>query len=284
MITVGVIFRNEEKYLGKCIISILDQTYRDFELILLNDASTDNSESIVRSFKDTRIIYLKNIEPSGISKSRNICVKNAKGKYIFFSDADCTVDKNWIMEGLKYFEKGYLGVEGKTLVMSGAHTILNKATSNLHGGQWMTRNMAYNIDIINKLNGFDEKFGNTMEDRDLALRVLKHGEIFFNKNMLAYHAIKTFTFKILATSFRNIGRAQVYLYKKHRDKRIPFYFIIQPTHLLVIIFPPLLLYKLYRDKARGFRDIQALFFFYIGYIIQRYWIWKTAFEEKVFVI
>lgn len=284
MVTVAITFRNEAKYIGECIKAILGQTHNDFELILLNDASTDNSEDMAKAFKDPRIRYLKNNINLGIAKSRNICLDSAKGDYIFFTDADCVVAKDWLAEGLRYLKKGCLGVEGKTLAISDEHTILHKVVANLHGNQWMTCNMAYSTDAIKKLNGFDEKFYNMMEDRDLALRVLKNGSIFFNKNMLVHHHLKKLTFKMQADTFKGMGKARVYLYKKYRDKnRYPF-FIIYPTHLLTVIFPPLLLYKIYRDKLRNAQDVKILFYAYIGYIIERYWMWKTALKEKIFLI
>lgn len=80
---------NAERYLNTCINSVLAQSFQDFELILVNDGSTDSSESICDEYaaKDNRIRVF-HIANSGVSTARNIGLDNAKGKYIAFLDAD----------------------------------------------------------------------------------------------------------------------------------------------------------------------------------------------------
>ena len=77
---------NAEKYVGDCIHSILGQTFTDFEFIIINDASTDSSPAIIRSFKDKRIRLLNNRER--FYPTRNKGLRVAKGKYICIMDAD----------------------------------------------------------------------------------------------------------------------------------------------------------------------------------------------------
>lgn len=77
---------NAEKYLGECIRSILEQTFTDFEFVIINDASTDSSPDIIRSFKDKRIRLLNNRTRS--YPTRNKGLKVARGKYICIMDAD----------------------------------------------------------------------------------------------------------------------------------------------------------------------------------------------------
>ena len=80
---------NSENYLEKCINSIINQTYKDIEVILINDGSTDSSIEICKKYavKDKRIKII-NKKNTGVSNSRNIGIDNAKGKYIFFIDSD----------------------------------------------------------------------------------------------------------------------------------------------------------------------------------------------------
>lgn len=80
---------NVEKYLAACIDSILSQTFRDFELILVNDGSTDRSPAICDDYakKDSRIRVIHKIN-GGVSEARNCGLKAAKGEYIFFIDSD----------------------------------------------------------------------------------------------------------------------------------------------------------------------------------------------------
>ncbi|MBR2937025.1 MAG: glycosyltransferase [Oscillospiraceae bacterium] len=89
MISVIVPVYNAEKYLPKCIESILAQTYRELELILVNDGSTDGSGHICDAYqkKDHRVIVI-HAENGGVSKARNIGMAHATAEYIAFVDAD----------------------------------------------------------------------------------------------------------------------------------------------------------------------------------------------------
>lgn len=86
---------NAEKYLCEAIESVLKQTYTDFELLLINDKSTDNSKEICREYseKDSRIVLLENnSESHGPGPTRNIGLDYATGEYIYFMDADDWID------------------------------------------------------------------------------------------------------------------------------------------------------------------------------------------------
>ena len=95
-ISVIVPVFNAEKYLRKTIDSILNQSFTDFELILVNDGSTDSSKKICEEYalKDKRIILL-NQENQGVSVARNNGLKIAKGDYISFIDSDDWIIKNF---------------------------------------------------------------------------------------------------------------------------------------------------------------------------------------------
>lgn len=78
---------NSQDYLEKCIKSLISQTLKDIQIILINDGSTDNSEKIIKSFDDERIVYIsKNNE--GIGKTRNLGIDKATGEFLAFVDSD----------------------------------------------------------------------------------------------------------------------------------------------------------------------------------------------------
>lgn len=95
LLSIIVPVYNTEKYLAKCIDSILNQTYEDFELILVDDGSKDNSGDICDSYaqKDSRIRVL-HIERSGVIHARKTGVTEAVGEYVTFVDADDWIDDN----------------------------------------------------------------------------------------------------------------------------------------------------------------------------------------------
>ncbi len=87
-ITVLMPVYNEEKHIKKSVNSILKQTYENFEFLIINDASKDNTLSILNSYSDPRIKIINNKKNWGITRSLNIGLKKANGKYIARMDAD----------------------------------------------------------------------------------------------------------------------------------------------------------------------------------------------------
>ena len=88
---------NTAQYISDSINSVLSQTYDNWELIIVDDCSTDNSIEVISSFEDSRIILLKNKNNSGAALSRNYALKEAKGKWIAFLDSDDV----WVPEKLE---------------------------------------------------------------------------------------------------------------------------------------------------------------------------------------
>lgn len=105
-VSVIVPVYNTEKYLPRCIDSILAQTFIDFELIIVNDGSEDNSGKICDNYalKDSRIIVIHK-ENEGVSIARNIGVKSSTGKYITFIDSDDKVSTNYLFKLIEIHEK-----------------------------------------------------------------------------------------------------------------------------------------------------------------------------------
>lgn len=79
---------NAEKYIGEAIESILNQSFTDFEFIIVNDGSTDNTKDIILSYSDPRVVYLENEKNSGIVVTLNKGIDNATGEYIARMDSD----------------------------------------------------------------------------------------------------------------------------------------------------------------------------------------------------
>jgi glycosyltransferase involved in cell wall biosynthesis len=79
---------NTGKFIAESIKSVIDQTYRDWELIIVDDCSTDNTDEVVNSFRDKRIKYLKNKKNLGAAMTRNRALREARGEWIAFLDSD----------------------------------------------------------------------------------------------------------------------------------------------------------------------------------------------------
>lgn len=90
---------NSEKFISETIESVLSQTYQNWEMIIINDKSTDNTENIVKEYikMDNRIRLINLCENSGAAVARNTALKNANGRFIAFLDSD----DRWKMDKLK---------------------------------------------------------------------------------------------------------------------------------------------------------------------------------------
>lgn len=96
-VSVIIAVYNTEKYIEKCLDSLLSQTYPNIELVVVNDCSTDNSLKILKKYtkKYSNIILIDNKENRGLSYSRNIGLENASGEYIGYIDSDDYVDQDY---------------------------------------------------------------------------------------------------------------------------------------------------------------------------------------------
>lgn len=99
-ISIIVPIYNTEKYLKKCLDSLINQTKENIEFILINDGSTDKSEEIIKSYNDKRIKYYKN-KNRGIGKTRNFGIEKSNGEYLMFIDSDDYVSNNCCEEMYK---------------------------------------------------------------------------------------------------------------------------------------------------------------------------------------
>ena len=105
LISVIIPVYNSERYLNKCIDSILHQTYRNLEVICIDDGSTDHSVEIVKEyvFKDKRVKLYRN-EAKGVSAARNYGLDKCKGQYVMFVDSDDWIELDICREALKIIE------------------------------------------------------------------------------------------------------------------------------------------------------------------------------------
>lgn len=275
---------NDEKCIKNALDAIVSQSYKDFELVIIDDCSSDSTPSIIKGYKDERIKVYRNEKNSGIAKSRNRASKLAKGKYLFFTDSDCIVDKNWLKEGLKAFNDA-LGVEGVTHYISKDYvpTLSDKLPGVIgQNEQYMTCNIAYLKEVFDKYGYFDERY-HYHDDREFALRVLKHGKINFCKTMKVIHQKKLWNFKsMIKTAERAEDR--VLLFKDYGETGVIWCRILFPRSILKIIFPPVLIYTFFHNRIVTWNDFKVFLSIYPAVVYERIIIWKKAIKEKVFLI
>ena len=116
---------NAEQLIGESIASVLAQTYPHFELLILDDGSSDKTSEVVRGFQDPRIQILRHDQNQGLVSSRNDLVRAAKGKYIAFLDADDLAEPSRLAAQVEFLEGGMADICGAD------HYTLYQATGKL---------------------------------------------------------------------------------------------------------------------------------------------------------
>lgn len=173
-ISVVVPTRNRANLLKRCLKSLKDQDYQNFEVIVIDDGSKDETKKITKQFeKELDLKYLFQ-ENKGPTAARNLGIKKAKGGIVAFIDDDCLASEKW----LKMINKALVkveGVEGETVSDNGV-TPFSHYIKNIKGSQYPTCNIAYRKEALEKVGGLDEKFPIPFrEDSDLAFSILERG-------------------------------------------------------------------------------------------------------------
>ena len=177
---------NGEKYLREAIESVLNQTFTDFEFIIVNDGSTDNSLEIIQSYDDERIKIINNEKNIGLTKSLNKALKQAKGEYIARQDADDVSLPNRFEEQVRYFEghpevvllgtSVYLIDENEKIV--GKRIVLAKPSIKdlFKENHFNHGSVMFKKEIVNQLGGYNELIRYS-QDYELWLRITKYYDV-----------------------------------------------------------------------------------------------------------
>lgn len=174
-VSVGITVYNVEKYLRECLESVLNQTFTDFEVIMVDDGSTDNSFEICQEyvFKDKRF-KLYHQENKGLAGARNTCLKHMSGEYVTWVDSDDWIEvnylKNLVMEqirtqadivsmGFKIFGNGKYYIVGEDISKKYGElqdNIIPKeiAIADIFSGEYFLIHMWGNLIDINLYSGF----------------------------------------------------------------------------------------------------------------------------------
>lgn len=196
LISIIVPTYNRQNLIVCSIESILNQTYKNIEIIIINDGSTDGTKDVLKKIKDSRVRVFNNENNQGASASRNIGVNKAIGSFIAFQDSDDI----WYQEKLE--------IQYKKLITSGADAvscsfyrkdtkgieslvpntkIIDKITENnniinlkqiLRSNLISTQTLLIKKEVFKTLKGFDTNL-KSLEDWELAIRLLKNHKIYF---------------------------------------------------------------------------------------------------------
>ena len=198
-ISIIVPIYNEEENLRKCIESLINQTYKELEIILINDGSTDKSKEIIESFKDKRIIAIHK-KNTGISDTRNIGIGKSTGDYIMFVDSDDYLELNCIERLIETAEK-----ENSEIVMFNYYLETPSKRIEIKLPKIEARNLKEDKDLLTKIHLGpctkifkaelikDNLFPLNLKYEDVPFvveAVIKAGKISFVPNYLYHYVIK----------------------------------------------------------------------------------------------
>lgn len=220
LVSIVVPVYNVEEYLEKCLNSIVNQTYKNLEIVCIDDGSPDHSINILNKFaeKDNRIKIIRQ-KNKGLSGARNTGIKNSSGKYITFVDSDDWIEKNMIELLLKKAES-----ENLDLVICGRNHIkyseiksigLNKIDKILSGR--ILNGKEYFLEITSKTNLFTASAYNKL----YLLEKIKKENLNFPEGRIYEDLL--FIFKYLYFSKRvNIIDKALYNYVVSRENSITY--------------------------------------------------------------
>lgn len=148
MIDISIIVPsyNAEKSIDKCITSLINQTKKELEFIIINDGSTDSTEEIIKKYKDKRIKYFKN-KNSGIGKTRNFGIEKAKGKYLMFVDSDDYLENDACFSLFNKIEKS-----NSDVVVSNFYKVYDNRKESINILEFNNCTLEEKPDLINIVN------------------------------------------------------------------------------------------------------------------------------------
>lgn len=228
---------NAEKYLKEAIESILGQTFTDFELIIIDDASTDASLAVMQSYKDERIRIIQNTNNLGNYPSRNIGLDNARGKYIAVMDADDTARPQRLQVQYHYMETH------PDVSACGSQFHINSAAMNkpldytdirsalLQHNCFLHPSLFIRTEAMKAINGYDSRYKYS-SDYDLACRLAMKGKIVNLPDFLMeYRWHKEQISQQHADAQKQYGRTIRAYYRREEQKRMPPISVVIPLRI-----------------------------------------------------
>lgn len=227
LISVIMAVYNGEEYLKPAIQSVLDQTYKNFEFIIVNDASTDNTVNIIESFRDERICLVHNEKNLRLAASLNKAIAMAKGKYLLRMDADDICFPDRFEKQVAYMDKHpEIGIAFGSVLKFSGDTVLKEIDSNEKKPEYIRATMlffntVYHPNVIMRREVCQEyKYREeytVAEDMDLWLRA---GEKYRIANMNKHTLLYRIHSKQVTTSCSDKQRQQEILMKKFFLERL----------------------------------------------------------------
>lgn len=218
---------NGEKYLSEAIDSVLNQTFNDLELLIINDGSTDSSLQIIQSYNNEKIVLINNKKNYGIPYCRNLGLKKARGEYLTWTDCDDINEPTRFEEQIKFLNTNKeFGVCGTSLVRFGKEKYISKIYKD---PELVKATLLFKTSIPNatamlrlsKIKEFDLKYDTQLpitEDYDFIFRCSMHFPLTnIQKVLYRYRASETSIMSKFQSNEINDYNVHKIVYKKILD-------------------------------------------------------------------
>ena len=224
-VSVVLCVYNRQEVIERCIDAILSQSYSDFDLVIVDDGSSDGTCEILKKFEgESNVTVIKNEKNLGLMKSRNIGVKKEASSIIAFTDSDCIPEKDWLQNIVKPFRDDPLivitggeitdGDAGRywDMVYKGFNFL---GTESGYIDRVIGANMAFSRGFLIE-NPFDEMLKYGADETDLCMLARKKGKkVFFTKEAKVVHYHRNTLKGALKQAF-NLGVGNCYYRIKYR--------------------------------------------------------------------
>jgi glycosyltransferase involved in cell wall biosynthesis len=217
---------NGASTVGACLRSMQKLRYPDYEVVFVDDGSTDNTQEILKSFPWVRNIRQQNM---GLSHARNVGMNAARGDVVIYTDSDCEVDEDWLYHlALALLRGGHAGVGGPNLIPDEGSWVADCVGFSPGGPTHVMIddriaehvpgcNMAFYKAVLKQVNGFDPQFRKAGDDVDLIWRIQHTGQsIGFAPAAQVWHYRRN-TIAAYLRQQRGYGEAEAMLKYKHPD-------------------------------------------------------------------
>lgn len=277
LVSVIVPIYKVERYLKDCLDSIVNQTYKNLNIILINDGSPDNCDSICKSYalKDKRIVYFEQ-DNKGLSAARNLGIANAKGEYYLFIDSDDIIKLDMIYRLVSIItsNNAYIATarmqrfkDGKSIKEKNCKVKIQVRSGRKYS-QLMARPMGVFCFACNRLihrslfEGYSFPVGLIFEDVYVMPRIVYNcNKVVSTNEALYYYRIRNTSLSHSKFSLKSIQEMDAYINlfsfgEEKKDKRIKFYaalFFVTKYHYYTLkVIANSLGIKEYRAKYKGF--------------------------------
>lgn len=257
-ISVVIATFNRSGKLQDCLAAVAHQSYAPHEIIVVDDASTDNTAHLVQS-RFSEVDYVRQTTNQGPAAARNEGIRRASGEIVAFTDDDCVPAPDWLEQIADAFRRqpGLVGVGGyqdppQALVANNPVARADHVSRLRRWGQraqqqqlggyeipgLATNNVAYRRDLLEKVGGFDETFPLAAgEDADLKLRMARQGPLLYLPLGVLHYRVYTLRAQWQLALRRGVG---AYHFESKHGR--------PPTHLRIVL-------RILKRKVKFIRDL-----------------------------